>query len=332
VGVRHHRHEQQQTVSLLTKEKVIMEIISEYGDASKARDLLARNKNLNKFAQEFCHEFNTRVSTNKSDLDSRTINLEMPNGIKIGDLTVNSSNGNPVYIVDLPKIIRKERSSKFSSNTARDSEKIPNLIRAIKKNSEQPTDTKVLEMFNDSIYYALSNINNAREPDVGLSGSVALDAIKSILGVDIISVHQHIPELQKVYQNYVKTMKTVKDSKTTLERFKRGCTMIHISIDRHTSNPPEAYYVADFVPTDVSGKHRLVYEFQTPLKRYTSLKESEYAPTATMIYSYLEGIPRFFDKGNELGVKFIDHFFEDMDFAVGYSDNKLVVLLPKHAP
>jgi len=46
----------------------------------------------------------------------------------------------------------------------------------------------------------------------------------------------------------------------------------------------------------------------------------------------LEGIPKYFDKDNEFGIRYYDHYFEDMDFAVGHSNNKLVVLLPKHAP
>jgi hypothetical protein len=307
-----------------------MEIISEYSDVSKAQELLSRNKNLNKFAQEFCHEFNTRVSTKKTD--GGTVTLEMPNGIKIGDLTVNTRNGDPVYIVEMPKIIKKERSSKYSGNTARDSEKISNLIRAIKKNDEQPTDEKVWGMFDQPVYYAMSNINNTSVPSFGLSGSAALDAIKSVLGIDTVSVHQHIPELQKIYQNYMKTMETFKDGKTTFERYKLGCTMIYIASERHTDTTPDAYYVADFILKEITGKHRPICEFQTPLKRYTSLKESEYAPTAAMIYSYMEGKPSLFDKHNDLGIEYVDRFFEDMDFAVGYSDNKLVVLLPKHAP
>ena len=51
-----------------------------------------------------------------------------------------------------------------------------------------------------------------------------------------------------------------------------------------------------------------------------------------MIRSYLEGIPKYFDKDNEFGVRYYDNYFDDMDFAVGNSNNKLVVLLPKHAP
>jgi hypothetical protein len=260
------------------------------------------------------------------------ISLEMPNGMRIGSLSVNSSSGNPIYIAEMPSIISKDRSSKWSGSGARDSEKLPNLIRTIKKNKEQPTDAKVLEMFNSAIYHALAEITNSREPNFGINGTQALDALKAVLGIDNMSVHQHIPEFQKMYDNYMKAVASVKDSQATADRFKKGCTMIYIENDRYKADSVSGYYVADFVTAMNASTGKLGYEFQSPLKRYASLKETEHAPTVAMIRSYLEGIPKYFDKDNEFGVRYYDHYFEDMDFAVAHSNNKLVVLLPKHAP
>jgi hypothetical protein len=188
-----------------------------------------------------------------------------------------------------------------------------------------------MEMFNSAIYHAIADITSSREPNISFSGTQALDTLKAILGVDEISVHQHIPELRRVYDNYVKALAIVKDSQTTADRFKQGCTMIYIENDRYKTNSVSGYYVADFV-TAMNSSGKLGYQFQTPLKRYASLKETEHAPTVAMIRSYMESQTRFFDKDNELGVRYLDHYFEDMDFAVGNSNNKLVVLLPKHAP
>jgi hypothetical protein len=309
-----------------------MEIVSVYGDAWKANRLLSNNLHLEKFAREFCHEFNTRVSFDGDNFHNRGITLEMPNGMRIGELSVNTSNGKPVYVADMPSIISKDRSSKWSGNGARDSEKLPNLIRTIKKNKEQPTDAKVLEMFNSAIYHALAEITNSREPNFGINGTQALDALKAVLGIDNMSVHQHIPEFQKMYDNYMKAVASVKDSQATADRFKKGCTMIYIENERYKADSVSGYYVADFVTAMNPSTGKLGYEFQSPLKRYASLKETEHAPTVAMIRSYMESQTRYFDKDNELGIKYTDHFFEDMDIAVGHSNNKLVVLLPKHAP
>ena len=232
----------------------------------------------------------------------------------------------------MPSIISKDRSSKWSGSDARDSEKLPNLIRTIKKNKEQPTDAKVLEMFNSAIYHALADITNSREPNFGINGTQALDALKAVLGIDNISVHQHVPEFQKMYDNYMKAVASVKDSQVTADRFKKGCTMIYIENERYKADSVSGYYVADFVTAMNPNTNKLGYEFQSPLTRYASLKETEHAPTVAMIRSYMESQNRYFDKDNELGVKYTDHFFEDMDFSVGHSNNKLIVLLPKHAP
>jgi hypothetical protein len=308
-----------------------MEIISVHGDAWKAHRLLSNSTHLNKFAHEFCHEFDTRVSFDGDNFSNRVISLEMPNGMRIGSLSVNSSSGNPIYVAEMPCIISKDRSSKWSGSGARDSEKLPNLIRTIKKNKEQPTDAKVMEMFNSAIYHALAEITNSREPNFGINGTQALDALKAVLGIDNMSVHQHIPEFQKMYDNYMKAVASVKDSQATADRFKKGCTMIYIENDRYKADSVSGYYVADFT-TGMTANGKLGYQFQSPLTRYASLKETEYAPTVAMIRSYLEGIPKYFDKDNEFGVRYYDNYFDDMDFAVGNSNNKLVVLLPKHAP
>jgi hypothetical protein len=153
-----------------------------------------------------------------------------------------------------------------------------------------------------------------------------------ILGNDNISVQQHVPDFQKVYDNYMKAVASVKDSQVTADRFKKGCTMIYIENDRYKADSVSGYYVADFVTAMSASTGKLGYEFQSPLKRYASLKETEYAPTVAMIRSYLEGRPKLFDKDNEFGVRYMDQYLEDMDIAVGHSSNKLVVLLPKHAP
>lgn len=309
-----------------------MEIVSVYGDPAKAHRLLSNSTHLTKFAQEFCHEFDTRVSFDGDNFNNKSITLEMPNGMRIGGLSIGSNCGEPIYIASMPSIISKDRSSKWSGSDARDSEKLPNLIRTIKKNKEQPTDAKVLEMFNSAIYHAMADITRSREPNFGINGTQALDALKAILGIDDISVHQHMPEFQKMYDNYMKAVASVKDSQATADRFKKGCTMIYIENERYKADSVSGYYVADFVTAMNASTGKLGYEFQSPLKRYASLKETEHAPTVAMIRSYLEGIPKYFDKDNEFGVRYYDNYFDDMDFAVGNSNNKLVVLLPKHAP
>jgi hypothetical protein len=136
----------------------------------KPNRLLSTNTHMNKFAQEFCHEFNTRVSFDGDNFHNKSITLEMPNGMRIGELSVTTSNGNPVYIADMPSIISKDRSSKWSGSDGRDSEKLSNLIRTIKKNKEQPTEAKVVEMFNSAIYHAIGEITSERDLTLVLVG------------------------------------------------------------------------------------------------------------------------------------------------------------------
>lgn len=311
-----------------------MNIISEFTKDASLKDRLENATNphtieLVKYAHEVCHAYNLRVMSVPGDgMIHRKANLVTVDGVPCGYVTVDKeSDGKFTYVIGLPTI-RKERSSSKSDKGERDSNKISNLLRVIKKNKEEPTTEKLYKMMRRDFISPFSAVHGKSmygRPKISISSEMQEVVTKHILGVDTHSMAMYIDELQKVYSDHQLKMKSYNDSARDIVRYRRGATLIGILSGRHAG---EGYLVAD-----VSLSTEDDFTFHTPLKRYTTLKELPIAPVVSMINTYMQGKNQY-DASNELGLWFHDHFYDDLDIAVGYSgsNNGLWVAIPKEAP
>ena len=309
-----------------------MNIISEFakdkialGVALEA-DTTSTSIELKKLVHEVCHEYNLRVINTITGYGNKAL-LVTPDGIKCGYVTVTKdSNGDFTYLIGLPTI-HKERSSSKSGRGERDSNKISSLLRAIKKNKEEPTIEKIYGVMRRDFISPFSAVQSESlygRPTISMPPSLQEIVAKHILGVDTHSMAMYIDDLKKVYSEHQSKMKSYNDSASDIVRYRRGATLIGV----FERNSPDTYYLVGDVSLDEEGK----FTFHTPLKRYSTLKELPIAPVVAMINTYMQGKDQY-DKNNELGVWYQDRFFEDLDIAVGYSgsSNGLWVAIPKEA-
>lgn len=298
-----------------------MDIVSTYVDKQQVEAALASMPMLNKFAHEFCHAFGTRVyCVEHRGIEVHAARIELSNGYHIGGLQYSGYDSRAKYRVDISSIC----SSRWVRNI-RQSNSTVGVITAIKKKKEHPTNDNTLQGVTKAITYALNSVtSNTFRATLDVPNFMVIDMAKATLGLDNFTVQQHKPRLRELYHKYTETLKEGQAAYDIKKRFSRGVTAIILPAGQASSATPYAYFVADCVADDRN------VAFQTPLKRYSSLRESEHAPTVAMIRQYMEGTSSF-TTSNELGIIRADHYFADIDVAVGYADADMAVLLPKHA-
>lgn len=282
---------------------------------------------LKKLAHEVCHEYNLRVIRTINSGNNKAL-LVTPDGINCGYVSVEkNSNGDFTYLIGLPTI-RKERSSAKSDRGERDSNKLSSLLRAIKKNKEEPTTEKIYKAMRRDFISPFSSVQSKSlygRPNLSMPSNLQEIVAKHILGVDTHSMAMYIDELQKVYSEHQSKMKSYNESASEIVRYRRGATLIGVLNRTNTGT----YYLAADVSLDEHGD----FTFHTPLKRYSTLKELPIAPIVMMVNTYMQS-KNAYDSSNEMGLWYHDHFYDDLDIAVGYSgsNNGLWVAIPKEAP
>jgi hypothetical protein len=284
---------------------------------------------LRKFAHEVCHEYDLRViNMASSGAYQRRSNLVTADGIPCGYVALTrDGDGKHTYFLGLPTV-NKERSSSKSHRGERDSNKISSLLRAIKKNKEEPTAEKIYNVMRRDFISPFNTVQSKSmygRPRLAMTPNLQEVVAKHVLGVDTHSMNMYIDELKKVYSEYQLQMKSYDDSASEIVRYRRGATLI--GVFRHSNT--NTYYLVG----DVSLNEDSDFTFHTPLKRYSTLKELPIAPVVAMVNTYMQGKDQY-DNTNELGLWFQDRFFEDLDIAVGYSGSAsgLWVAIPKEAP
>lgn len=310
-----------------------MNIISEFAKDKIAlgvaleSDATSTVVELKKLVHEVCHEYNLRVIRAITGHRNKTL-LVTPDGINCGYASVTKDGkGDFTYVLGLPTI-HKERSSSKSSRGERDSNKISSLLRAIKKNKEEPTTERIYKALRRDFISPFSAVQSKSlygRPNLSMPSNLQEVAVKHILGVDTHSTAMYIDELKKVYSEHQSKMQSYNESATEIVRYRRGATLIGLL----TRDNPDGYYLVADVSVDEHGD----FTFHTPLKRYSTLKELPIAPVVAMVNTYMQGKNNY-ESNNEMGLWYHDHFYDDLDIAVGYSgsNNGLWVAIPKEAP
>lgn len=301
-------------------------VVDQFNQATKGSPLYE----LRRLAQEVHASFGLQVAEiMNTSAFKPSVRFVTPDGILCGSGSVvkeGTKEGQPVYRYHIGfPTIRKEKASANSDRESRDSVNLPSLIRAIKKNNEEPTTHKLIEAMNDGMKYTMRAVSNSGrgQPRLGLDSDIQLALTRYILGVDSSVPTAYISQLQDKFDHFQSQMQSFEAANADYARYMRGVTLVCIN----TVDDKPHYLVGD--ATFDSSKDR--FELQGTLKRYNSLADSPIAPTATMIKTFMQGQSHY-DAHNDLGVMRQDKYFSDIDIAVGYAKHQeLWVAIPKHA-
>jgi hypothetical protein len=142
------------------------------------------------------------------------------------------------------------------------------------------------------------------------------------LGVDTSISDDVRSQLQKVYDEYKKAVEAVKNMRDTQKRFAQGATFVGVM---HSDHDDKVSYIVGKATYDLDKEQVVIHD---TVKRYSTLVDTSLASTAVMLRTYLKNQPMSGRLGdNELGVTNTDHYYGDIDLAVGYSNYKEVFAL-----
>lgn len=309
-----------------------MNIISQFADANAVQNIFSHSPELERFAFEFCKEFNCAVE-NPSEVNmlrSRPfINLVTQDGLPVGTLTVDPTgdhdkNGKriPVYFYDSPAV-QKAKGSARANRHCRDSTSIKSIITAVKKNKETPSHDSLVKSYANGINYAFSSIKRSqRAVRLDLDANEALALILSYLELDKNSMRIYDASVKEKYKQFLVSQEKYMDSETTFKRFCEGSYLIGwLQNDHHEPS----YYVVAEVAAQNSD-----LTFQTPLKRYKTLMDCpEIAHHVPIIAAWASGYSNK-NEDNELKLPRNDHYYPEVDVASGYSTrSEMWYLIPK---
>ena len=220
-------------------------------------------------------------------------------------------------------IIAKEKSSAKSDRSTRDSSKIKTLMANLRKNNEIPTENTLIQQYKGGISCAFRAIaNNNGNVYFNLNDKLGLLAVKSVLGVDTNISNDVRSQLQDVYDQYKKEVEAVKDMRDTQKRFAQGATFIGVI---HSDHDDKVSYIVGKASYDLDKNEVVIHD---TVKRYSTLVDSPIASTAVMLRTYLKNQPTSGRAAeNELGVTNTDHYYGDIDLAVGYSNYREIFSL-----
>ena len=297
-----------------------MDIVSTYGDHNLARTVLENPQwvELKKLAHEFCTAFNVKVTG--LDNSPRKLGVVDNNGIPLGELYTTTNCSDVIYIYESQEIVKKERSSKNTASNARDSKKIGNLIKALKKHNEEPVASKLIPHWSRAIRFGFKELSS---DNLNQNITVPRDKMQFIceklLGETMTGVvdENMLRDLLRMFRNEEKS----KESKeTNLNRFAKGVTAIKIPL--HV----DKYYIV--CKANFSTSNNEVISI-TDVIRYESISDSPYAGLALMCRSRKPDNRSTHD--NEFGISRCDQYWEDLDIVTCYNGDCMFLLVPDYA-
>lgn len=308
-----------------------MSIISTF-----ARDNVAEQLNedhlyrieLRKLVHEFCHAYNLRVIRITKSGSRESAYLVTESGISCGSVSIEYMGDNKYTYRAYLKTISKDKASAKSDRDARDSNKISSLIRAIKKNKEEPTMEALLKSMKRDMLTPFEAIeHNIRYggPSVSLPQHIQKAAMNFVLGVDTVGMNAYIDELKSIYSKHQSETKSHEERTSDVKRFRKGATVIGCV----TNNTTDPHYLV----ADVSLGDEGELTVHAPLKRYSTLKELPIAPVVMMINTFMQGRDSH-NVDNEFGLPVRDRYYPELDIATGYTSHSqpMWVAIPKVAP
>lgn len=310
-----------------------MNMIYSKADKQKVEAVLACSPELNNLAKEFHHTFGVMIGgpasvTNRTSESLKLYLDDMPIGVIgfVRDAYFNK--GREDYYFYTSSAVSKEKYSKRSGRDTRDASKITGLISAIKKNNEGPAAAKDkrLRDFSDGIKAALNTVSSRHERSINveIEPDIVTRLVEQYLGLGEVSFTLK-DEIKRKHDEYMKKISGQKQLLSDVQRFRRGCKVIGI-LSTNLENDKTMYATAKITFDD-----RAIVNYTEPLKIHDTLSGTEYAADAAMIRTFMRDKSRY-DASNEVGVGFGDHYFQEMDFSIGYNRRgEQWVLIPFHA-
>jgi hypothetical protein len=202
------------------------------------------------------------------------------------------------------------------------------LLRAIKKNKEEPTVEALLKsMRRDMLtpFEAIESNSRYGGPNISLPPEIQKAAMNFVLGIDTVGMNAYIDDLKAIHSKYQSEIKLHEERTSDSKRFRKGATMIGC-VTNNTTDPH--YLLADVLLGDDGS-----FTFHTPLKRYNTLKELPIAPVVMMINTFMQGRDGY-NADNEFGLPVRDRYYPELDVSTGYTShsNPMWVAIPKVAP
>ena len=293
-------------------------------------------KELMKFVSELNAQFKLFVV--RANLAGQTAGLCTEAGLPVGHARVErmgmDDKNNQIfrYSVTMPSI-KKERSGSIGGRDTRDSKSMSSLIKAIKKNKEEPTDLEITKNIISGMDYCFSEVRK-RTPDVRmkLPDHIQVSMLEYVLDVDKSKPLLYITEMQAAYADYLKDSQKRSESMKDLDRFRSGSTVVGIhDPDPYDTNTSPTYFVGEMGVIDVNDINNsacLALNLKEPLRAYKSLEATPLAPLAAMCRTHFTGKER-----NEFNLPMADKYYEDLDISTGYRSRDILwVVIPKTAP
>lgn len=283
------------------------------------------------FVREFCHTFKTKIGQPELvdpsrrevlDLMERNprISLYTPEGLPCGLLSMDREGGDDYYRFSSPTV-KKEKASARSDKSTRDSSTVKGLISVVKRNSEAPTTASVLDTIQGGIVDALNSIRyRHRTPKIDVEPEIVLELVKQYIG-ETSNILALDTDVRNAYTNYMTRLAESNEAMSGYERFMNGFKAIAV-YQKDSAHKP-LYIISDVSCVDDKRIH-------SNMSVVRSLSQDErVAADAMMIRTYMQGMPNYSSTDNELNVRHVDRYFEDIDVAVGYSRHDcLWVLIP----
>lgn len=306
-------------------------IISPYADSDKTMKAVDMTSGLGQFALEFCHAFNVKISEIVANGNlSTSLRVLTQNGYEAGSLAMGRDRDGTYYVYKSP-LIGKEKSSKRSSRDERDASKIAGVIAAVKRNKEQPNEVALSNLFIGPISYASGSIERSGRNDLAihLSSAEVLSTIEYVLGHKAdIAFQPTKTVLEEKYLDYQRRLTNKDACRDIYKRFMEGSYAVGV----RQVNGPDGYAKGHhYLVGEVALKPGSVNpEFTVMPKRYATLAEHpDLCSVVPIIRTYFQGKSGH-NRNNELAIGACDEYFDEIDVAVGYNDNKMIwMLIPK---
>jgi hypothetical protein len=131
-------------------------------------------------------------------------------------------------------------------------------------------------------------------------------------------------ELDQIYKAYKEKVAKREESHASVAQFRKS---IAVGICNYWGDTHYFVGKVNFVK-ETGGSYEKV-ELQAPMKRYTTLADTEIATDAAIIRTYMQG-HRHYESANELGLPRGDRYYDEIGVATGYAtDTMLWVLMPE---
>jgi hypothetical protein len=251
------------------------------------------------------------------------------NGFPLGQLQISkNSGGDRLYIYECEGLIKKQKSSANSGQSARDSTKISGLIKSLKNNNEYPKAEGCYGHFKSVIRYGFGSMARDRlSSSISLDKDVFLGIAYEVLGIPNHGYQIDKDFLQRNIDNFKKEEAKQSKDITLKERFAKGITVIKMPHANHLRGAEDFYLIGKATYDPIKDDVLTIGDFI----RYDSISDTPYAGLAVMCKTYMAKSSHGSTNDNAFGIMRGDSYIRDLDITNCYGGNTHLLLVPDNA-